>query len=212
LQPAEVSRVVLDEDDHSMEVIVADDQLSLAIGRRGQNVKLASKISGWRIDVRSVTAAEEEAKQARASLERIAGLDFTMTELLYQEGFRSAREVAEGSIDDIADIEGFDLEKATAIVQAAKELVDSLPEEEVQVAESNFRPERRTDLDKLMLPNDIRSKLLNSGLDSIHALVEMEDYDLSVRAMLSQDDLARLRDATDLFLKSGAAPRLERAS
>ncbi|RIL00232.1 MAG: transcription termination/antitermination protein NusA, partial [Proteobacteria bacterium] len=82
LSPAEVSRVVVDKDDHAMEVIVADDQLSLAIGRRGQNVKLASKLTGWRIDVRSVTVAEEEAKRARASLEAIPGVDFTRAELL----------------------------------------------------------------------------------------------------------------------------------
>lgn len=88
LSPAEVARVVVDEDDHSMEVIVADDQLSLAIGRRGQNVKLASKLTGWKIDVRSVSVAEEESKRARASLEAIPELAFTHAELLFQEGYR----------------------------------------------------------------------------------------------------------------------------
>src|SRR5690606_3007291 len=73
LAPAEVSRVVVDEDEKAMEVVVADDQLSLAIGRRGQNVKLASKLAGWKIDVRSESVAEEESKRARSALDSIPG-------------------------------------------------------------------------------------------------------------------------------------------
>jgi len=76
LSPADVVRVVVDEDEHAMEVVVADDQLSLAIGRQGQNVKLASKLTGWRIDVRSESVAEEEAKRARDALESIPGIGF----------------------------------------------------------------------------------------------------------------------------------------
>jgi N utilization substance protein A len=84
LSPADVVRVVVDEEEHSMEVVVADDQLSLAIGRRGQNVKLASKLTGWRIDVRSESIAEEESKKARSALESIPGIGFGESDLLYQ--------------------------------------------------------------------------------------------------------------------------------
>ena len=106
LAPAEVSRVVVDEEQHSMEVVVPDDQLSLAIGRRGQNVKLASKVTGWRIDVRSVSVAQEEAKRARAVLAAIPGIYFMHAEILFQQGYRSVRDVAEAGLDDFDGVEG----------------------------------------------------------------------------------------------------------
>jgi N utilization substance protein A len=67
LAPAKVSKIIIDDDEHSMEVIVPDDQLSLAIGKKGQNVRLASRLTGWRIDVRSEAEAEEETRRARQS-------------------------------------------------------------------------------------------------------------------------------------------------
>ena len=73
LAPAKVSKVIIDEDEHAMEVIVPDDQLSLAIGKRGQNVRLAHRLTGWKLDVRSESEAEEEARAARASLNAIPG-------------------------------------------------------------------------------------------------------------------------------------------
>ncbi|NMC64208.1 MAG: transcription termination factor NusA, partial [SAR324 cluster bacterium] len=129
LQPAEVSRVVLDEEAHTMEVIVADDQLSQAIGRGGVNVKLASKLSGWKIDVRSVSMAEEESKRARASLGSIPGIEFTYAELLFQVGFRSAREVADASVDDLLEVDGIPEDAAEKILKAARDYVATLPED-----------------------------------------------------------------------------------
>src|SRR4029453_10146827 len=94
LAPAKVSRIILDEDEHAMEVIVPDDQLSLAIGKKGQNVRLASRLTGWKLDVRSESEAEDEARHARASLSAIPGLGDVTAELLYQYGFKSAEGVA----------------------------------------------------------------------------------------------------------------------
>ncbi len=76
-----------------MEVIVPDDQLSLAIGKRGQNVRLAHRLTGWKLDVRSEAEAEEEARAARASLNAIPGVGDINAELLYQWGFRSAEQL-----------------------------------------------------------------------------------------------------------------------
>ena len=77
-----------------MEVIVPDDQLSLAIGKRGQNVRLAHRLTGWKLDVRSEAEAEEEARAARASLNAIPASAIINAELLYQWGFRSADQLA----------------------------------------------------------------------------------------------------------------------
>ena len=123
LAPAKVSRIILDEDEHAMEVIVPDDQLSLAIGKKGQNVRLASRLTGWKLDVRSESEAEDEARRARASLTAIPELGDVTAELLYQYGFKSAEELAASDEDTIAEVDGIDPERATGILTAAREHV-----------------------------------------------------------------------------------------
>jgi len=122
LAPAKVSKVIIDEDEHGMEVIVPDDQLSLAIGKRGQNVRLAHRLSGWKLDVRSDSEAEEEARAARASLNAIPGIGDINAELLYQWGFRSAEQLAEANEDNF-EVEGISPERARQVVHAAREWV-----------------------------------------------------------------------------------------
>jgi N utilization substance protein A len=123
LAPAKVSKIIIDDDEHSMEVIVPDDQLSLAIGKKGQNVRLASRLTGWRIDVRSEAEAEEETRRARQSIGAIPGINDLVAELLYQAGFKSAEEVSESELEEILDIEGVSKEKAEALHKSAKEYV-----------------------------------------------------------------------------------------
>jgi transcription termination/antitermination protein NusA len=112
LQPAEVMKVVLDEDSTRIEVVVPDDQLSLAIGRRGQNVRLASQLTGWDIDI--LTEAEESERRQKEFAERtkdfMAALDVdeTVAQLLASEGFRTVEEIAYVDPRELASIEGFD--------------------------------------------------------------------------------------------------------
>jgi len=119
LAPAKVSKVIIDEDEHAMEVIVPDDQLSLAIGKRGQNVRLAHRLTGWKLDVRSEAEAEEEARAARASLNAIPGVGDINAELLYQWGFRSAEQLAEAD-EHAFDVEGISPERAGQVIAAAR--------------------------------------------------------------------------------------------
>lgn len=123
LAPAKVSKIIIDDEDHSMEVIVPDDQLSLAIGRKGQNVRLAARLSTWRIDVRGEAEADEETRRARASIGAIPGVGDMMAELLYQDGFKSAEEVAAANLETILDIEGIGPEKAQSIYNTSREYV-----------------------------------------------------------------------------------------
>lgn len=123
LAPAKVSKIIIDDEEHSMEVIVPDDQLSLAIGKKGQNVRLASRLTGWRIDVRSESEAEEETRRARASIGAIPGVGDMVAELLYQSGFKSAEEVAEADLETILEIEGIGPEKAQLIYTSSREHV-----------------------------------------------------------------------------------------
>jgi transcription termination/antitermination protein NusA len=204
LAPAEVARVVVDEDEHAMEVVVNDDQLSLAIGRRGQNVKLASKLTGWKIDVRSVSVAEEEARRARRSIEAIPGLAFMDAELIFQEGYRSAREVADADIEDLLNVEGFTEQKVLDIQKSAREHLERL-ESEGSIEETD-EPTAVTDLHKLGIAPEIRDSLLRHGYRTIQSIaVADQDALLSVDG-LGEEELATIREATDSFLKGG--PRM----
>ena len=128
LQPAEVAKVVLDEDAERIEVVVPDDQLSLAIGRRGQNVRLASQLTGWDIDIMT---EEDESTRRQSEFEASAkaftdalNVDEMVAQLLASEGFSSLEEVAYVDMLEIASIEGFDDETAEELQARAKEFIE----------------------------------------------------------------------------------------
>jgi N utilization substance protein A len=133
LQPAEVSKVVLDEDAERIEVVVPDDQLSLAIGRRGQNVRLASQLTGWDIDI--LTEAEESERRQKEFLERTQtfmealDVDEVVGQLLASEGFRSVEELAFVETAELASIEGFDEDTAEEIQNRARDYLARIEEE-----------------------------------------------------------------------------------
>jgi transcription termination/antitermination protein NusA len=104
IAPAEVSRVLMDVGSHTMQLIVPDDKLSLAIGKKGQNVRLASQLSGWRIDIHSEAKVREMETRAKASLAAIDGVTNEMADALFKAGFRSASEVARTGADELAGI------------------------------------------------------------------------------------------------------------
>jgi N utilization substance protein A len=125
LQPADVAKVVLDEQAERIEVVVPDEQLSLAIGRRGQNVRLASQLIGWDIDI--LTEQEESERRQKEFTERSAlfmealDVDEMVAQLLASEGFSTVEELAYIEANEIASIEGFDEETAGEIQNRAAE-------------------------------------------------------------------------------------------
>lgn len=149
LQPAEVAKVVLDEDAERIEVVVPDEQLSLAIGRRGQNVRLASQLTGWAIDI--MTEQEESERRQKEFQERsqlfmeALNVDEMVGQLLATEGFASVEEVAYVDLDEISMIEGFDDETAEEIQARARDYLDEL--------EAKLDQERRD----LGVSDDLRS-------------------------------------------------------
>ena len=129
LAPAEVSKVVLDEDTHRVEVVVPDEQLSLAIGRRGQNVRLASQLTGWQIDI--LTEAEESERRQKEFSERTKlfmdalDVDETVAQLLASEGFASIEDVAYVPLNELGAVEGFDEETAQELQSRALEYIEA---------------------------------------------------------------------------------------
>jgi N utilization substance protein A len=134
IAPAKVSKIILDEEEHAMEVIVPDDQLSLAIGKKGQNVTLASRLTGWRLDVRGEAEADEEARRARASLTGIPGVSDVTAELMMQHGFKSAEEVAESDAESLAEVEGIGPERVVGILESARQHVAEKRAREAELA------------------------------------------------------------------------------
>ena len=128
LQPANVARVVIDEEEDRIEVVVPDDQLSLAIGRRGQNVRLASQLTAKAIDILTETDASEKRQQEfvknSETFQNELDVDETLAQLLVAEGFGALEEVAYVELDELAGIEGFDEDLAQELQSRAQEALD----------------------------------------------------------------------------------------
>ncbi|MFN3534645.1 MAG: transcription termination factor NusA [Desulfatiglandales bacterium] len=123
LAPAEIVRVVVDEGRRSMEVVVPDDQLSLAIGKRGQNVRLAARLTGWNLDVIDESTYSKRLREGYESLISIKGINEALAAELTQYGYRSARELSLASPSDLAAIPGIDEETAKELIVKAREYV-----------------------------------------------------------------------------------------
>jgi N utilization substance protein A len=189
LQPATVSRVVLDEDDGRIEVVVPDDQLSLAIGRRGQNVRLASQLTGHQIDIMT----EEEASQKRSRefaerskmFEEELDVDETLAQLLVAEGFAELEEVAYIDLAELASIEGFDEELAEELQSRAREALER--------QEEAYRAQRR-------------ELGVEDALAELPHLTEAMLVTLGKAGIKTLDDLANL-STDELIAKKPEAPR-----
>ena len=185
LAPAEVAKVVMDEIAGRMEVVVPDDQLSLAIGRRGQNVRLASQLTGWYIDI--LTEAEEserrqeEFKNRSTRFMEALNIDDVIAHLLVAEGFTSVEDIAETPVAELAQIQGFDEGVATELTNRAIEFVEA---ETARI---------EAELSKLKVADDLMSfEYLSMGMI----------LKLATNGILTRDDLAEL-DSEELveFLK-----------
>ena len=169
LQPAQVAKVVIDEDQNRIEVVVPDEQLSLAIGRRGQNVRLASQLTGWDIDI--LTEEDESERRQKEFAERTSlfaaalDVDEVVAQLLASEGFASLEEIAYVELDEIAFIEGFDDDTATELQSRAKEYLDRREQEL-----NNERVSLGVEDALLQVPNMTIAMMVALGKDEIKSV------------------------------------------
>ncbi|MYM00171.1 transcription termination/antitermination protein NusA [Novosphingobium sp. FGD1] len=174
LQPATVSRVVIDEEESRIEVVVPDDQLSLAIGRRGQNVRLASQLTGSQIDI--MTEAESSEKRQKEFTERSKmfeeelDVDETLSQLLVAEGFSELEEVAYIDVNELAAIEGFDEELAEELQSRAHEALE-------RREDANREARRALGVDDALaeLPHLTEAMLVTLGKAGIKTLDDLAD-------------------------------------
>jgi len=149
LAPAEISRVIIDEDNRLMEVIVPDEFLSIAIGKKGQNVRLASKLTGWHLDVKSETRYNEAMQTGYDSLVALPGVGISLADALYESGFYSAEEIREAGIEDLVQIRGIGEEKAIKLLEAAQQAVlEAEKEDEITASENEAAAGKTVDEEK----------------------------------------------------------------
>jgi len=200
LAPAEVSKVVMDEEQRRIEVVVPDDQLSLAIGRRGQNVRLASQLTGWDIDI--LTEAEESERRTEEFRSRsqmfidALDIDDVIAHLLVTEGFGSLEEVAFVPVEELAAIEGFDQDVAAELQERARQALDRRDRE----YEERYRALGVED-DLIRLEGLTPGMLVTLGENGIKTL---DDF-----AGLAGDELVEMLSTSD---KGGAKLELDEAN
>jgi N utilization substance protein A len=122
IQPATVSRVLIDAERHTMELVVPDDKLSLAIGKKGQNVRLASRLTGWRIDIYSESKLRQMERRSLAEMAAIPGVGDAVASALFQMGWRNLRDLAIADADELAQVPGIGtVDRAEAIIEVAND-------------------------------------------------------------------------------------------
>ena len=200
LAPAEVSKVVMDEEQRRIEVVVPDDQLSLAIGRRGQNVRLASQLTGWDIDI--LTEAEESERRTEEFRTRsqmfidALDIDDVIAHLLVTEGFGSLEEVAFVPVEELAEIEGFDVDVAGELQERARQALERRDHE----YEERYRALAVAD-DLIAVEGLTPGMLVTLGENGVKTL---DDF-----AGLAGDELVEMLAASD---KGGAKLELDEAN
>ncbi len=201
LAPAEVSRVIIDEANHAMELIVPDDQLSLAIGRRGQNVRLAAQLTGWKLDINSETRVKEMREFATRSLGALPGINEMLIETLYAHGFRQAKDLAEASPEVLVQIPGLDPARIPAIQEKAKsQMVDDATEltrmdverEQKRMVEARRHPDELTQAERLARVRGVGEKTIEQ--------LAMGGY-TTVEEIANEKDIAKLGDAPGVGIK-----------
>jgi N utilization substance protein A len=181
LQPAEVSKVVFDEDSERIEVVVPDEQLSLAIGRRGQNVRLASQLTGFDIDI--LTEAQESERRQTEFAERTQlfmetmNVDEMVAQLLVAEGFANLEEIAYVDLDELTSIDGFDESTAEELQARARESLDEINAKAIERARELGVEQSLFDFEGLT-PQMIE-RLAEDGITSLEEFARCADWELA---------------------------------
>jgi len=181
LQPAEVSKVVFDEDSERIEVVVPDEQLSLAIGRRGQNVRLASQLTGFDIDI--MTEAQESERRQAEFAERTAlfmetmNVDEMVAQLLVSEGFANLEEIAYVDLDELTSIDGFDEATAEELQARARESLDEINAKAIERAKELGVEQSLFDFEGLT-PQMIET-LAEDGIKTLEDFATCADWELA---------------------------------
>ena len=205
IAPAEVGRVIIDEANNTMELVVPDAKLSLAIGRRGQNVRLASQLSGWKLDIISESRFRQIEDQALEQLQMVPGVSEGLAKSLYRAGFRTVDEIAEASDQELSSIDGVGTparaeklrtDAAGAMDSVRKALIDRL------VASPRLISEREILVLCSGITERVAEALERGGYRTVTDVAREEDVDrLSIRTGLGAQRAREVKDAVARFVR-----------
>ncbi len=223
LQPAEVSRILIDEANNAMEIIVPDDQLSLAIGRRGQNVRLAAQLTGWKLDINSESRVKEMREFAQRSLSQLPGMTDTLVEVLYAHGFRKAKDIADAAPEVLEQIPGLDKDLIPAMQEKARSQIYDDAEELARIeeereaarrAEARRHPDELSQAERLARVRGVNPRvaeqLAEAGYTKVEDLVQEEDVNkLGEQTGLGPKKARQIKQAAEQYLEEEAKLRAE---
>jgi transcription termination/antitermination protein NusA len=207
IQPAEVNKVIVDEADHRMELVVPDEKLSLAIGRKGQNVRLAAQLTGWKLDIISDSKFRQMEDEALVVLKEIDGVDEELAKAIFRLGFRALEEISEAAVEELAQIEGVETEeRAAELKRAADATTERLRRERIQRASSSIEP--LTEREKLRFVPGVGLRTLQlleeAGYRTITDLAREDADRLAIRTGLGIKKARQIQQGAEYFLKSEA--------
>jgi len=202
MKPAEVAKVIINEADHRMELVVPDDKLSLAIGRKGQNVRLASDLTGWKLDVISDTKFKQMEEEAIRQLQHVEGVSEAAARAMYRMGFRALEEIAEASLEELASIPGVSGEDGAAQIKIdAEKAMERLRHMRIESARSRVEP--LTDRDKLMLVRGVGERTVQmldeAGYKTLEDVRREDDERLAMKTGLGLKKARAVKQSIEQF-------------
>jgi len=198
IAPAEVSRVIIDAEGHRMELIVPDERLSLAIGKKGQNVRLASQLTGWRIDIHSESKIQELERRAKDQISSIDDMTPELAETLFKLGWRSVSELARAAVEELAGVPGVKgPEGAQGIIDGAKAFLQQSRRRTDDVRREAERRSRMSGAEKLIelggVDEEVVQILAGAQVHSPEDLVKTPIEQVASATGIDMGDLAKLR-------------------
>lgn len=212
IQPAEVNKVIVNEADHRMELVVPDEKLSLAIGRKGQNVRLADKLTGWRLDIIGASKFKTMEEAAVSALQKVEGVTEANARSIYRMGFRAIEELAEASLEELAAIPGVGETLAQQIQADAEQAMERVRRDLIQKAMTSQEP--LTERERMMLVKGVGDRtaqlLEEAGYRTLEDVRREDDERLAVKSGLGQKR-ARAVKASIEVLFAGELREIEAA-
>jgi N utilization substance protein A len=205
IQPAEVNKVIVDEADHRMELVVPDEKLSLAIGRKGQNVRLASQLTGWKLDIISESKFKQMEEEALQAFREIDGIQDDLARAMYRLGFRALEEIAEAAVEELVTIDGVaDKTAAEDLKSRAAATMDRLREERLSAACTGEQPPTERDLLRLVQGVGLRTLqfLEEGGYKTIRDVLNEDPDRLSIRSGLSNKKARQVQASARDFIEN----------
>jgi N utilization substance protein A len=205
IQPAEVNKVIVDEAEGRMELVVPDEKLSLAIGRKGQNVRLAAQLTGWKLDIISESKFKQMEEEAISALQQIDGVTDAIARSMYRLGFRALEEVAEASQEELTAIPGVG-EEASTIKAKAETTMERLRQERIATASNRVEP--LTERERLLFVRGLGDRtaqlLEEAGYKTVEDVNREDEDKLAIKTGLGIKKARAIKQGAEHFLSSDA--------